>query len=233
MTLTVFHKQENSTMLNLPKKHIPLTILLISTLIASFSSLLNADTLERTVFSTGGGKMSAGSGILFYSFGQPLVSTATSALQIGFLPPSQTEKKNTSRCQVDTIAEEWTCVQFQNLKPSYNIGDRIKVDILINVKVNRLKPVDLWVAIQHAGALFFKTPSGLNAFEPKAQAYKTNLQTLEIQHTLLDFELVPALGGEYTFYAVYVDEGKNPLKDDIATIQRSELVIGETKLANE
>jgi hypothetical protein len=215
---------------NLPKKHIPLTLMLIGTLIASFSNLVNADTLERTVFSAGGGKMSAGSGILFYSFGQPLVSTATSALQIGFLPPSQTEKKNTSRCQVDTIAEEWTCVQFQNLKPSYNIGDRIKVDILINVKVNRLKPVDLWVAIQHAGALFFKTHSG-GAFEPKAQAYKTNLQTLEIQHTLLDFELVPALGGEYTFYAVYVDEGKNPLQEPAS--QRSELVIGQTKLANE
>ena len=219
-------------MLNLPKKHLPLTLMLIGTLIASFSNLVNADTLERTIFSASGGKMSAGSGTLFYSFGQPFVATSSAALQIGFLPPSQTKKRNTKRCQVDTTAEEWFCVQFQNLKPSYNIGDRIKVDILINVKVNRLKPVDLWVAMQHGDTFFFfKTPSGLNAFEPKAQAYKTNLQTLEIQHTLLDFELTPGLGGDYIFYAVYVDKGKNPLQESAA--QRSELVIGQTKLANE
>ncbi|HEW97995.1 MAG: hypothetical protein DRR16_31695 [Candidatus Parabeggiatoa sp. nov. 3] len=215
---------------NLPKKNLPLTLMLIGTLIASFSNLVNADTLERTIFSASGGKMNAGSDTLFYSFGQPFVATTEAALQIGFLPPSQTKKKHTRRCQVDTTAKEWLCVQFQNLKPSYNIGDKIKVDILINVKVNRLKPVDLWVAMQHAGAFFFKTHSGLNAFEPKAQAHKTNLQTLEIQHTILDFELTPGLGGNYIFYAVYVDKGKNPLQEPAS--QRSELVIGQTKLAN-
>lgn len=216
---------------NTPQKTRPLTIMLISILFASFSHIINADTLERPLFSAVGSKMSAGSATLIYSFGQPFVSTTPSALQIGLFPPSQT--KQPSGCQIDPTAEEWACVQFQNLKPFYNIGDQIKVDIQINVKVNRLKPVDLWLAIEYADALIFKTPSGLNVFDSKAQAYKTNLQTLEIQHTLLDFELIPGLGGEYIFYAVYVDEGKNPLKDDIATIQRSELVIGETKLAND
>ena len=218
---------------NIPPKILRLTILLISTLFFSFSNFINADTLERPIFSAVGAKMSAGSSTLIYSFGQPFVSTTSSALRIGFLPPSPSQINPLSGCQIDPTAEEWACVQFQNLNPFYNIGEQIKVDIQINVKVNRLKPVDLWLAIEYAGALIFKTPSGLNVFDPKAQAYKTNLQTLEIQHTLLDFELVPGLGGEYIFYAVYVDEGKNPLKDDFAVIQRSNLAIQKTTLANE
>jgi hypothetical protein len=201
---------------------------------ASFSNMLNAETLERSLFTASGGQMSVESNTLFYSFGQSFVSTTPSALQIGFLSPSKTTRKkaNTTGCKIDPSAEEWTCVQFKNLKPLYNIGDKIKVDIHINVKVNPSKPVDLWVAMQHAGTLFFKISSE-SAFAPKAQAYKNNLVLLDTQEILLDFELIPTLGGEYLFYAVYVDKGKNPFKEDLAGIQRSELVIGKTKLANE
>ncbi|MEK8021092.1 MAG: hypothetical protein VSS75_029830 [Candidatus Parabeggiatoa sp.] len=54
-----------------------------------------------------------------------------------------------------------------------------------------------------------------------------------MSHRIVDLELAPGLGGIFTFYALYVDEGTNPLVDDIAAIKRSKLVINKSTLANE
>jgi hypothetical protein len=74
----------------------------------------------------------------------------------------------------------------------------------------------------------------INSFTSTPQAFKDSLETLDIQQSLVNLELVPGLGGTYVFYAIFVTEGANPLEhlDDLASIQRSELVIKATTLAN-
>jgi len=49
---------------------------------------------------------------------------------------------------------------------------------------------------------------------------------------MLEFELIPGIGGKYTFYAVYVQEGSNPLTDE-KSVQRSNLATQSATLANE
>jgi hypothetical protein len=80
-----------------------------------------------------------------------------------------------------------------------------------------------------------KTDMLVNSFAPTPQAFKESLETLEISHRFVDLELMPGLGGTYTFYALYVKEGANPLEhlDDLASILRSEFVIKTTTLASE
>ena len=104
-----------------------------------------------------------------------------------------------------------------------------------NVKVqSHYHRVDLWVAIQipEANLLLFRIPDPLVQFDPKPQPFKESLETQKQIHRLLDFEVILGLGGMYTFYAVYVEEGKNPMEDDLKTIQRSNLAIQSTTLAN-
>ncbi len=120
---------------------------------------------------------------------------------------------------------------FQGLKESYDIGDVVSVDLVQKVQTNRFKRVNLWVAIQVPGALFFKTDRGINPFTPQLQALKTSLDTVDTTEKILaEFELSPGMGGEYIFYAAYVKEGEDPLKTDSAV----ELIISQkTTLANE
>ncbi len=122
------------------------------------------------------------------------------------------------------------------LKESYKIGDAIQIDIALNVKADRFNRVDLWTAIQlPSGHLFYKTDLLVNSFAPTPQAFKESLETLALSHRFVDLELMPGLGGTYTFYALYVKEGANPLEhlDDLMSILRSEFVIKTTTLASE
>ena len=216
-------------MLKIPK-YLPLTIML---LLISFNNIVNADILNRQVISVGGGNVTAGKETLIYTFGQPFISpTSWPPLQTGFLFPVSSDSEPPASC--DTTLEEWTCVEFQGLKPSYNIGDLIQIDININVKVKRFERVDLWIAIEFpTGDLFFKTDLLINSFTPTPKVFKDSLETMEMSHRIVDLELAPGLGGIFTFYALYVDEGTNPLVDDIAAIKRSKLVINQSTLANE
>jgi hypothetical protein len=214
-------------MLKIPQYLSP-TIMLL--LLISFNNIVNADILNRQVISVGGGNVTAGKETLVYTFGQPFISpTSWPPLQTGFLFPVNSEPP-----ACDTTLEEWTRVEFQGLKPSYNIGDLIQIDININVKVKRFERVDLWIAIEFpTGDLFFKTDLLINSFTPTPKVFKDSLETMEMSHRIVDLELAPGLGGIFTFYALYVDEGTNPLVDDIAAIKRSKLVINQSTLANE
>jgi hypothetical protein len=78
-----------------------------------------------------------------------------------------------------------------------------------------------------SGDLMFKTLLGINSFSPFKQAFKESLESQTVPHRLLDFEVPPGLGGRYTFYALIVDEGEDPME------HLNELVIQETTLANE
>jgi hypothetical protein len=35
---------------------------------------------------------------------------------------------------------------------------------------------------------------------------------------VLEFEVLPGLGGDYNFYAAYVEEGKNPMTDSFLVL---------------
>jgi len=219
-------------MRKIPKKHFPLTMMLL----ASLSTTVNADTLNRQIISAGGDHIVASDNAITYTLGQPFVfPNPSSSLQIGFLAapsPSSGEIIIANGC--DTTQAEWACVEFQGFKDSYQVGDSIKIDIVLNVKGDRFNRTDLWVALQFpSGHLFFKTDMLVNSFAPTPQAFKKSLETLDISHRFVDLELVPGLGGTYVFYALYVTEGSNPLEhlDDLASIQRSPLVIETTTLA--
>ena len=219
-------------MLKIPKKHLPL-MMLLCILLTSLSAIVNADVLDRQVISAGGDHIVGSGNAITYTIGQPVVFTdPLSPLHIGGLIPDGKCDTNKEVC-CDTTQGEWACVEFQGLKDSYKVGDVIQIDIAINVKVARFNRVDLWVVVQFpSGVLFFKTDR-LNSFVLMEQAFKNSLETLEISQSMVDLELVPGLGGTYTFYALYVTEGANPLEhlDDLASIQRSELVIKTTELA--
>ncbi|MFK5970650.1 MAG: PKD domain-containing protein [Candidatus Marithrix sp.] len=141
----------------------------------------------------------------------------------------------TNTCSRDTSQEEWTCIEFQNLQPSYNISDHIQIDVNIDVKVKRFDRVDLWIAVEFPnGSLLFKTDLLSNSFVLNPQPFKNSLEIFQINHHLVDLELTPGLGsGIFTFYALYVNEGTNPLEEDISIIKRSEFIIEQTILANE
>ncbi len=220
-------------MLKIPKKHRTLTMLL-GTLLASLSTIVNADTLDRQVISAGGDHIVANDNAITYTFGQPFVFPNSSPLQTGFLATSGIVSEIVSEC--DTTQAQWACVEFKGLKESYKIGEAIQIDIALNVKADRFNRVDLWTAIQlPSGHLFYKTDLLVNSFAPTPQAFKESLETLALSHRFVDLELMPGLGGTYTFYALYVKEGANPLEhlDDLASILRSELVIKTTTLASE
>jgi len=91
-------------------------------------------------------------------------------------------------------------------------------------------------ALMPDGALLFKTDIPIMPFSPTPKAFRGSLQDVELSHRILpDFEVTPGLGGTYTFYALYVKTGKNPMDylDNLKAIQRSNLVIQSTTLASE
>ena len=122
-------------------------------------------------------------------------------------------------------------IQFQGLNLFYNIGSRVIVE-LAEIG-SRTQPVDLWIAIQlPSGDLLFKTNNPIVPFSPEPQLFKPSVPTNKTNHAIFEFEVPPGMGGNYTFYALYVAEGRNPLTEGIETVARSNLVIQIVTLAN-
>jgi len=122
-------------------------------------------------------------------------------------------------------------VSFAGLNESYAVGDKVTVDLIEQVKTNRFNRVDLWVAISiPSGELLFRTPLPLVPFSPQPQPLKESLESSDSTTRLLDFEVIPGISGTYTFYAVYLKEGSDPLKEGLEAIQRSNLAIQSTTL---
>ena len=118
---------------------------------------------------------------------------------------------------------------FAGLRPFYKVGEMVRVTLLENLEAsNRFGRVDLWVAIQiprkdevrkdlqmpEGQDFLFKTPSPL-AYGIESQAFKLSLEgKRDNRHIILEFEVLPGFGGNYSFYAAYVKEGKNPMSVD-------------------
>jgi len=220
-------------MLKIPK-YLPLAIMLL--LLISFNSIVNANILNRQVISAGGGNITTGNETLIYTFGQPFILPISQPpLQTGFLFPFSNGGESPS---CDTTQEKWICVEFQGLRPSYNIGDLIQVDVNININVERFERVDLWVAIQVPPSLPIegKRPDNLifrvneiSMVSVEPQAFIKSLQETETARRVLEFEVTQGYGGDYIFYAAYVEEGKNPMTDGF-TVLKSNLATKGTVL---
>ncbi len=124
-------------------------------------------------------------------------------------------------------------LSFTSLKPLYYVGEYIIIDLQENLQQpSRFDRVDLWVAVElPSGDWLFKTPFGLAPFDPKPQAFRTSLDTAEKTHRIFDSEVISGLGGDYVFYALYVEAGKNPLTAGIPTY-RSNIATVATTLRN-
>ncbi len=122
---------------------------------------------------------------------------------------------------------------FTQLKPFYNVGECIIVNLQENLQAaSRFQRVDLWVAIEPPSQQWlFMTPLAFDPFSLTGEPFRTSLETTKKVHRILDFEVLPGLGGDYTFYALYVEEGKNPLIDDFPVF-RSNVAVMATTLSN-
>lgn len=120
---------------------------------------------------------------------------------------------------------------FQNLKDFYKVGEVIKVDLVQKVNTNRHERVDLWVAIQMPnGSLLYRTELGIAPFSPNPQPFKKSLDNVDTTDRLVpDFEVPPGMGGDYIFYAAFVKEGVNPVRNGLAI---KSIIDHKTTLAN-
>jgi len=134
----------------------------------------------------------------------------------------------------DSNCEATAELTFTPLKPLYYVGEYIILDLQENLETSsRFEKVDLWVAVQLPSLdMLFMTPLEFDRFSPMPQPFRTGLEKTEHVHKILNFELLKGLGGDYVFYALYVEEGKNPMTDSFL-IQRSNLARTSTVLSNQ
>ena len=69
------------------------------------------------------------------------------------------------------------------------------------------------------GSLLYMTPVPADLLSLSQQPFKESLEFSEKTTRILTFEVIPGLGGEYTVYAAYVEEGKNPMKDSFLVLK--------------
>jgi WD40 repeat protein len=143
------------------------------------------------------------------------------------------EENTASDSEIITV-EETSQLVFEGLEEFYAVKEVIKVDLIEKLPRNVEELVDLWVAIQlPSGDLLFLLSEPSISFTTEPQPFKTSINNSEISHQILDFEVMSDIGGTYTFYGLYVKEDSNPLISGIEAVQRSNLAIQATTLANE
>lgn len=115
----------------------------------------------------------------------------------------------------------------------YNVGEKIEIDLVENFQqANRFKNVDLWVIIEMPNRdLIYKTPIIVGGFSFNPQAFRLALNSTQTTHRILELEVIEGLGGDYTFSAVYVAEGKNPMTEGFF-VQRSNVARLKAVLSN-
>jgi hypothetical protein len=106
-------------------------------------------------------------------------------------------------------------LNFTPLKPIYYVGEHITLDLQENLETSsRFEKVDLWVAIQLPSGnenWLFMTADQFNPLSSIPQPFRFSLKKTEQIHRILEIEVQKGWGGYYTFYALYVEEGKNPI----------------------
>ncbi|MDM8567308.1 PKD domain-containing protein [Candidatus Halobeggiatoa sp. HSG11] len=159
-------------------------------------------------------------------------------VEITFAKPETYNLTLTVTGENDTKDEVTKTIHFDNklvisgMKDVYHVDEHIVVDLIENIEKNsRSERVDLWVVIQMSDGNFIYRVNDLNPFSFEQKAFLTSLQTSKLTHRIFDFQLTPGSGGDYTIYAAYVEEGKNPMTDGHVVL-RSNIVIRHTILSN-
>ncbi|OQY46139.1 MAG: hypothetical protein DRR08_04450 [Candidatus Parabeggiatoa sp. nov. 2] len=92
----------------------------------------------------------------------------------------------------------------------YEVGDKLVVKLKENIEVsNRFKRVDLWVVIKMPnGSLLYRNNDIINMYVTEPTPFKRSIEHSKVIHHILALEEVPPnLGGNYTVYAFYNQEG--------------------------
>jgi len=202
----------------------PLTIWVLSALLTS--TIANANTLERQVISAGGSHIAAGVNTLAYTIGQPFVTTEPKApLLIGFWGGQATAISPPSDDRAD--------LAFLELKEFYNVGESLTLRLKASMSAVLSNRLDLWIALQMPdGTFLFMISSPTQSFSPTPQAFQASLDSVDMTYLLLGFTVPPGFGGNYTFYAAFIEPGKNPMTDGLGVL-RSELAVAGTTLSND
>jgi len=126
-------------------------------------------------------------------------------------------------------------LKFVGLQQAYKPGDTLNVELVIEEFPHYSQGrFDLWAAIhlpnRPNSEFFFMTGTAskplFNSLEP--QTFQTSLETVNSTYSILKDYTVPSSieAGEYTFYALLVEKGTNPLTE--TDITRSNLAIQTT-----
>ncbi|MCP4700089.1 MAG: hypothetical protein GY862_25035 [Gammaproteobacteria bacterium] len=117
-------------------------------------------------------------------------------------------------------------INFDGMQDSYEAGETVSITVAETSTASRPERVDLWTAVQlPSGEFFFRTSSSSMPFSPEPQVFKAGVELRDIVHPVFEFELPPGVEGEYTFYAIYVQEEADPLVEDISIIRRSNIAV--------
>lgn len=125
-------------------------------------------------------------------------------------------------------------LSFEMAKSHYRVGDKLEVNLVENLDElhSREMRVDLWVAIVFPDETkFFIKNDLLNPASLEPQRFNQKpLEVSDLTHRVMDLEVFSGIGGNYSFYAVYVAEGTNPMED--FTVIRSNVAMAEISLDN-
>jgi PKD repeat protein len=114
-------------------------------------------------------------------------------------------------------------IRFEGLKNAYDIGDTLTITVAESSATSRSERVDLWVAAQiPTGEFAYITSSPSEPFSLEPRPFKTGITPSETVHSVFEFQVPPGMQGKYLLYALYAQEGSNPLVT--ATVWRSNLM---------
>jgi len=212
-------------------KRVKLTNRVLGTLLTCLSIFAHAETLDRTVMSAGSDSIAVGDNLLSYTIGQPFATAYSEPVHIGFWSPVETEEVIIDPPEPPECEEE---IAFTELKAVYQVGETVDLSLNACYKAeSSYHRVDLWVVLQMPnGSFFYKTDLAVFGFSPSQKAFQTSLESIETSYHILQVGVPPGLGGNYTLYAAFIEEGKNPMTDGM-TVIRSKLAVASTVLSNE
>jgi len=115
-------------------------------------------------------------------------------------------------------------ILFDGLKNAYDIGDTLTITVAESSGTSRSERVDLWVGAQMpTGELVYITSSPSEPFSLEPLPFKTSLNPSETVHSVFEFQVPSGMEGKYRLYALYAQEGSNPLVAD-TTVWQSNLI---------
>jgi WD40 repeat protein len=137
-----------------------------------------------------------------------------------------------------TTSEIATVTFSADLQRFYEVGETVRIELIETVSRDKYTRVDLWVAIDVpesiGGGMLFRTGIPLKQWDSAPQPHKTSVENTETSHYIFDFEVPEGMGGEYTLYAAYVEEGKDPTQENglfylISNLAKQKITLSNSK----